>query len=491
MSILKKHSRRHREPQGMKRRTRISALLIFGAMALGGPGSGWGQSPVTISSLTSTTNGVRVSWAEAGAGQAYTVQIRESVTSGAWRNAVTRYRWPWTRNVWADPPRSLPASRYYRVVSTNIPAAQRGKLLSTFLRNQNDTNSIQAFLDSAGVSDFLRAKYGTAARPFTYETIDPFGQPITASALLVVPRGTTGPLPLVSVQHGTMAMKTDAPSQTGDAWAVAFATTGYAVVVPDYLGLGSSPGYQAFLHARGEATCVVDALRAARAVCASNNVSLNGQLFLTGYSQGGHVTLATQRELEARHADEFTITASAPCAGTYDLGGVTTESILAHHPSPANYSFPMLLASYLPIYHLADTLEEILAEPYRRTLPPLLDGAHTEDQLNAAMPADPIAVLRADYQADFRTNATHSLRQALLDNNTLAWTPQAPLTLFHCQGDPVAIFANAEVAYQSFTQRGACCVTLTDPGAPASLDHDACYVPSLRGVFTWFESLRR
>jgi dienelactone hydrolase len=104
---------------------------------------------------------------------------------------------------------------------------------------------------------------------------------------------------------------------------------GYAVVVPDYLGLGTSPGYQTYLHAGSEATCVVDALRAGRSLCSSNRVSLNGQLFLTGFSQGGHVTMAAHRELEAFHTNEFTVTASAPCAGTYDLGGVTLEDILA------------------------------------------------------------------------------------------------------------------------------------------------------------------
>jgi pimeloyl-ACP methyl ester carboxylesterase len=266
---------------------------------------------------------------------------------------------------------------------------------------------------------------------------------------------------------------------------------GYAVVVPDYLGLGSSPGYQTYLHARSEATCVVDALRAGKSLCASNGVSLNGQLFLTGFSQGGHVTMAAHRELEASHADEFTVTASAPCAGTYDLGGVTFEDMLADPSYPIAYPFAMIVAAYLPTYQLGDTLEDLLAEPYRRTLPPLLDGAHNEAQIEAALPADPFAILRPDFQVDFRVNVGNPLRQALLDNNTHSWTPQAPLKMIHCRGDSIAVFSNAEVAYQSFTNRGACCVSVVDPGAPAQLDHEACYNPSLREVLTWFEMLRQ
>ncbi|MHB1310174.1 MAG: lipase family protein, partial [Limisphaerales bacterium] len=274
-------------------------------------------------------------------------------------------------------------------------------------------------------------------------------------------------------------------------WGAVFASYGYAVVMPDYLGLGSSPGYQAFLHARSEATCVVDALRAARSLCASNNVTLNGQLFLTGFSQGGHVTMAAHRELEAHHTEEFTVTASAPCAGVYDLGGVTIEGILANSSYPGSLFFAPILAAYLPIYQLGDTLEELLAEPYRRTLPPLLDGAHNPALIAAVMPADPIAILRPDFQADFRTNVSNPLRQAFRDNNTHSWTPQAPMTMFHCQADSIALLGNAEVAYQSFTSRGACCVSVVDPGAPAKLDHDECYFPSLRAVLAWFETLRQ
>ena len=448
---------------------------------------------LALTSITSTTNGVRVAWTDSGPDQAYTVQVRESLTSGAWRNGVTRYRWPWPFTHWADAPRNLPVSRYYRVLAQPAATPNRGKLLSRSLRGMNSLNSLNTAFASWGIANFAHPKFATAGWDFTYETVDPYGLPITASASLILPTGTDGPLPLASDQHGTNPLKSDAPSQPGhgDINAVVLASYGYAVVVPDYLGLGSSPGYQTYCYAPSEATCVVDALRAGRALCASNHVTLNGQLFLTGYSQGGHVTMAVHRELETFHTNEFTVTASAPCAGPYDLGGVTTESLLTDPAYPNPWYFPILLAAYLPIYQLGDTLEELLAEPYRTTLPPLLDGKHTAEQLMAAMPADPIAILRPDFQADFRTNVNNPFRRALRDNNLYSWTPKAPMTMFHCQGDRDVVLANAEIAYQSFTSRGACCASIVDPGAPAQLDHQDCYNPSLNGVLTWFESLRQ
>ena len=472
--------------------TRLESLLICLLLSLLSTAAR-AQAPVELTAITSTTNGIRVAWTDPGPGQAYTVQVRESLTSGAWRNGAMRYRWPWPFTHWADAPRNLPVARYYRVLAQPAATPNRGKLLSSSLKGQFTVNDQNAAFAAWGIAYFATAKFGIVSRVFTYETVDPYGLSITNSALLILPMGTNGPLPLVSEQHGTLALKSDAPSQpgSGDIWASVFASYGYAVVVPDYLGLGSSPGYQAYLHAQSEATCVVDALRAGRSLCASNHFTLNGQLFLAGYSQGGHVTMAAHRELETFHTNEFTVTACAPCAGPYDLGGATIESVLTVPTYPDPWYFPILLAAYLPIYQLGDTLEELLAPPYRSTLPPLLDGAHDWPLIEAAMPADPIAILRPDFQADFRTNVNNPLRQALLENNTYWWTPKAPVTMFHCRGDRDVVFANAEVAYQSFTNRGACCVSLVDPGAPAQLNHDDCYNPSLKGVLTWFEALRQ
>ena len=106
------------------------------------------------------------------------------------------------------------------------------------------------------------------------------------------------------------------------------------------------------------------------------------------------------------------------------------------------------------------------------------------------MPTDMFKILRADFQVDFRTNVNNSLRCALSENNVYNWTPQAPIKMFHCRGDRDVIFANAEVAYQSFTNRGACCVEVVDPGAPQVLDHGGCFIPSLRAALSWFEQLR-
>jgi len=265
-------------------------------------------------------------------------------------------------------------------------------------------------------------------------------------------------------------------------------TSGYVAAIPDYLGLGDSPGLHPYHHASSEATAGVDMLRAARAYCASSSIALNGQLFLCGYSQGGHATMALHRELEAYHTNEFTITASAPMAGAYDLSGVTAEDMLGGRPQPNPYYFAYLLAAYQAVYHFAPNLADLLAPPYNATLPPLLNGQYTGGQINAAMPADARLVLKPAVLAALQSDPNHPLRIALRDNDLYLWTPRAPMRLHHCSGDQDVVFANSQVAWESFRSRGAQ-VELLDP-LPGG-GHGDCVMPALLLAKAWFDSLKQ
>jgi hypothetical protein len=315
---------------------------------------------------------------------------------------------------------------------------------------------------------------------------------ITASGALYLPQGPTNSMPLASLQHGTTNWKLFVPSRGNSygehAFGLLLATTGYISQCPDYLGMGDSPGFQAYLHAKTEGTAVVDMLRAVRQFCASNSVKLNSQLFLAGYSQGGHVTMAAHREIETYHRDEFTVTASAPMSGPYDLSGVSWNYLVTN--VSLRGLFPLLIAGWLPIYNLGDTFEELFRAPYDRTLAPLYDGFHTDPQIGEALPSDGFAALRPDYLAGLLSDPNHPLRRALRDNDLYQWTPLAPMHLYHCSGDTLVPQANSIVAYQTFTNNGACCVSLIDPGAPQHLDHGPGWLPSVLAVKQWFDSLK-
>ena len=458
----------------------LSAALAVAATAQTLPGP-------HLERVTRNAAGTTIVWGDPGADRAYTVQTWNGRGAPFWLTPRAPFPWPLAERQWLDPTAGFDGQRFYRIVA--VSKCQRGTLLSSEPLASYTAWQINFLLLVAGIP--LTVSYDVEVYKLVYETIDPFGARTTASGGLAVPKGAANRWPLLSYQHGTVARKDEAPSSTdaGEQWlGVVVAACGYLAAMPDYLGLGESPGLHPYHHAASEATAAVDMLRATRAFCQSRRIGLNGQVFLVGYSQGGHATMALHRELEEYHADEFTITASAPMAGAYDLSGVTAEDALSGRPVPNPYYFALLLASYQSVYRLAPSLADMLAPPYDQLLPPLLDGQHSGSEINSVMPKDIARLLRPSFLANLRSNPEAPLRLALRDNDLYRWTPRAPMRLYHCAADGDVIFANSQVALDNFHARGATQVSLYDPNPSA--DHGGCVEPGVLMVKHWFDSLR-
>ena len=70
---------------------------------------------------------------------------------------------------------------------------------------------------------------------------------------------------------------------------VRFFLRGYNVVMPDYIGMGESPGLHPYCHGASEATATIDMIRAVREAQTLDMIpgmtADNGEMFVTGYSQ--------------------------------------------------------------------------------------------------------------------------------------------------------------------------------------------------------------
>ncbi|MBK8042036.1 MAG: hypothetical protein IPK21_04855 [Haliscomenobacter sp.] len=159
-------------------------------------------------------------------------------------------------------------------------------------------------------------------------------------------------------QHGTAGSREAVPSRLSFEATIGLVggALGYVSVLPDYLGLGDSDGFHPYLHAKTEASAAVDMLRAARQFAASATIALNGQVFVSGYSQGGHAAMALHRELETNLSAEFKVTASAPMSGPYSISGDMKSRLL----SEEEYFYPgyplYTMLSYNLAYGVYDSL---------------------------------------------------------------------------------------------------------------------------------------
>lgn len=429
---------------------------------------------------------VRLQWEVPGVGWKFQIEEAEAL-GGPWVTAPGGQEL--TARTWLDERPAVGSGRVYRVVASP-PEVARGRMISSEKIATYSTANLVFLFAFGGVP--VTPQHEVEVYRVVYETVDPWGLPLRASAALAIPKQSGKSWPLLAYQHGTITLDSEAPSSgtsTEGLLGVILATTGYVSVLADYLGFGESPGRHPYHHAASTASCVVDALRAGRMACASNGVVLNDQLFLAGYSQGGHATLAVLRELEARHAAEFPVTACAAMAGAYDLSGVMLEDALSSRRPPNAYYFASLLQTLVDLYGLAPALADLLVPPYHLTLPPLMDGNTPGSTINAAMPAIPHQVLKPEYLAAIRANPEHPLRRALRDNDLTGFVPRAPLRLYHCSGDEDVPPLNSRVARDRFVAAGASGVLLIDPQAGA--DHGDCVEPALLAAKAWFDSLRR
>src|SRR6202000_1572333 len=122
--------------------------------------------------------------------------------------------------------------------------------------------------------------------------------------------------PIVLYAHGTQTDRaftmTDLSNDEALALAALFASQGYIVVAPNYAGYDTSTlAYHPYLVAAQQARDMIDALAAARTALPVASLTLtkdNGKLFITGYSQGGFVAMATHRAMQAAG---LTVTASS------------------------------------------------------------------------------------------------------------------------------------------------------------------------------------
>jgi hypothetical protein len=344
-----------------------------------------------------------------------------------------------------------------------------------------------------------------------YNTVGGANESTTASGALMVPSGSgascQGARPIVLYAHGTttertfnIADLTNEENAEGTLLAVFFAARGYIVVAPNYAGYDTSTlGYHPFLVAGQQSKDMIDALTAARsALPVIAEASDNGQLFITGYSQGGYVAMATHLAMQAAG---LKVTASAPMSGPYALSAFVDAEFEGEVSGGAPVVATLLISAYQNSYgNVYSSAGAVFAPQYAPTIATLLPTTMTRSALYAAgllpesalldstppspayasltpasTPADLAPVFaqgfgvaglitnnyRLSYLQDaqshpdggFPTLTTDvpastpalPLRQDLKLNDLRSWTPLAPIMLCGGDQDPQVYYSNTQL----------------------------------------------
>lgn len=381
----------------------------------------------------------------------------------------------------------------------------------------NVSSSAQRILDL-----LVDPECGVDVHQIRYHTLDPASQPTTASGALMIPTGTNaacqGARPIVVYAHGTSAEKsynianlTDPDNAEGLLIAAAFAAQGYIVVAPNYAGFDSSTlPYHPYLHGDQQSKDTTDALSAARSALPTSfapTVTDNGRLFITGYSQGGYVAMATHRRLQS---NGVTVTASAPMSGPYALGAFGDAVFQGQVIDSAPLLVSWLMTAYQRIYgNIYASPTEAFEARYAPTIESLLPTGGTRSQLYdqgllprqqlfnstppdpayavytpATSPSDlapvfargfgPEALITNSYRLAYLQDSLarpdggfptltdglpaaspmHPLRIAFKANDLRNWSPTAPVLLCAGHDDPTVLYLNTDLIQRYWTAAG-------------------------------------
>lgn len=379
--------------------------------------------------------------------------------------------------------------------------AFRGGIVSDDVIASFTTEELIAHLEeeNALIATAAGVEFPVDVHRVVYDTIDAKGERTVASGIVAIPSDATHDMPLMSYQHGTMFRITDAPSINENGERIvceALAGAGYLTVAPDYLGLGQAAldndmPLHPYIHADSEATATIDLMRAARTIATDAGFSLSGDVFLAGYSQGGHATMATAKAIgtDADLSAEFTIKGAAPMAGPYDVSGVQAEVIIADEEYTEPAYLPYIIFAWNEVYGVFEDPSEIFIEPYATDLPPLFDGTHSGRDVENAMTQQPNLILQPDLLEIIKNGDAHPMRDALEAQDLTDWAPDFPVRMYHCEGDMTVLYGNAEVAQEAFEANGSTTTEVVSVGA--GLNHVDCALPTLLDSKGWLDDLVR
>ncbi len=416
--------------------------------------------------------------------------------------------WVWVASVvWAlsgcgDSGTNAEAQR--GTLNASTPVGVMGAAFKTAIATSANSSALAIGLQTINTGSIPAIPSAESAMPcnFTvtkinYNTVGAMGEAATATAAVMVPVPTgtytqcTGPFPVVLAAHGTNPDKAAdvsnlSTSSEGTLFGSIFAAQGFVVVAPNYAGYDDSTlSYHPYLILEQQTKDMQDALAAAGK---AGLFSSNGKLFVTGYSQGGAVAMATQRALQL--SNDSRLTASAPLSGPYAMLKFG-DAIMGGKVNRGGTIFtPMLIEGAQRAYgDLYSNITDIYNTPFSTTVPGMLPGRSLETNLLFGQLASaPLLTAKTDgsestppygvaasgalltlssrtaYLADAAANplptdatnplpatSTVGMRRALLRNDLRSgWVPNQPTLLCGADNDPAVFFDENTTAFKAY-----------------------------------------
>ena len=375
------------------------------------------------------------------------------------------------------------------ILSSLWSSAQEFQFLNVFVEDQIYEHA----LEELEIEPQLAALFSHDVRMYRASYEMPFqGDQINVSGAVFTPLSSNpqDEFPIVVFNHGTTFIRTSAPSFKDEISNMGYllSSLGFIVLMPDYVGLGESQIMHPYCHAQSESDCGWHLVQAFVESFSEFEINTNGNLFISGYSQGGHVAMAmAMNDMPESIEDNLDLLAVAPLSGPYDMSGVqlpmTFQEISYSNPAYLFY----ILKGWNSIYgNIYEDFSEICYEPYASIIEPMLDGFHSADEINAECPDELTELFSDALIQEVLSNPNHIIMQHASDNDVYEWVPTMPVQMRYCTQDEEVFYQNALSAESWMIENGAEDVISYNVG---DANHNDCALSAITNSMLWFYSL--
>lgn len=334
---------------------------------------------------------------------------------------------------------------------------QRGDLIETV---EKGTLSKAAIIDRVTELDAGSfAQYDVTYQSITYRT-EYMGKPVDSRGLLILPvnapkvyllmycHGTELPSVRLNVEKITPSLYDGSATDFRDVrnMGLGWATAGYTIFIPDYIGFGLTLGKDhPYLYYLEMFISDIDGLLAVKQVLQKKGLSYDNRLFLTGWSQGAGAALSAHKYIQESYASEFTVVATSGLAGPYNYKRFA-ESFLErkNEKIDALPIFSWGLYSLNKFSSLKRPTDQLYTYP-------------VYDQFSSILvPSGKPEEVFSDYFLKRWADGSDTALEHALENNTFSsgWKPVGKVFLHHGDADSLVPLYNTEDAYDSLTAAG-------------------------------------
>lgn len=345
------------------------------------------------------------------------------------------------------------------IMITNVLFSQSNLISYRKIERLNKEN-LDSIWKSNGIPKIVtKNKNEVDVYELMYNTKFPDGTIVVASGIYYVPTGTDEDLATIQYNHGTTMKnrKGDNYDYNGEsAICKIYAADGYLVAWQDYIGLGKGKGFHPYQQLESQGQSGVDLILACQQINKELNIKTNNQLYITGYSQGGHATLSVHKMIQENYSDELTVTASSPMSGAHDMSGVQNIIMSKEYTQP--HYLPYLLYGYQKTYKIFPDMKAFynaFKPEYQHVIDDILAKKYSVDEINAMLPTKPFDMFTERVHNLYKTDTTFKFSRVLKENNTYNWIPDSPVQFCYCKGDEEVYYKNSTKAIQWMREHGA------------------------------------